>query len=140
MVNPRRLKPPQKGMSSLPPCLCGNFLLHCLFFVYPGSAAAIQHFRCQLFSQSKVSDCRRPQARFPSKRNARNASSCVWMETGLQQLTIVSGVVAGRRRNPCAINNGGCCRNAICIPFSSRYRWCRCKPGFTKNGHRCTRE
>jgi len=33
-------------------------------------------------------------ARFPSKRNARNASDCVWMETGRQSPKIIIGCVA----------------------------------------------
>jgi len=34
-------------------------------------------------------------ARFPSKRNARNASDCVWMET---ELEIVTAIVAATDR------------------------------------------
>ena len=34
-----------------------------------------------VYCDSAVTEC---EARFPSKRNARNASDCVWMETGLQ--------------------------------------------------------
>ena len=30
-------------------------------------------------------------ARFPSKRNARNASDCVWMETGLEKVAAGNG-------------------------------------------------
>ena len=31
------------------------------------------------------------EALFPSKRNARNASDCVWMETGLEKVAVGNG-------------------------------------------------
>jgi len=42
--------------------------------------------------------------------------------------------------NPCAINNGGCCSNADCIPTPYGDNACKCKPGFIGDGHVCKRK
>ena len=53
--------------------------------------------------------------------------------TCVLRVNVVSG-------DPCAIDNGGCCSNAECIPKPHGDRTCKCKPGFIGDGHVCTRE
>ena len=39
----------------------------------------------------------------------------------------------------CAVDNGGCCKNAVCINTPHSY-YCKCKRGYVGDGFTCDRQ
>jgi len=59
----------------------------------------LQPIGCSVEAVATMIGCFPTQARFPSKcntRNARNASDCVWMETGLKEHCSKKSVCGGK--------------------------------------------
>ena len=55
-----------------------------------------QPIGCSVEAVATMIGCLPTEAQFPSKRNARNASDCVWMETGLYTILTLFPVVGSK--------------------------------------------
>jgi len=79
-----------------------------------------QPIGCSVEAVATVHDWRLRLSRFSSKRNARNANDCVWMETGLESLSTKTINVPSRRTRtappPRALHVPTCYDTLVCPP------------------------